>query len=339
MSINRFAKNLVTFGFSQATQRVDILRQVNTHAIRLRLSATVTIAGGADDGTVVTEGIQRFLSRVRVAHDGPDIVQPLSGRVLSQLLARSVAQIIAPSALASAVAQVTILTCDFVIPFARNWMGDPVKYCVLPGTLPVRQELALYVDFDQSVANAASAGNFGTGAFVTGGTDVVTLSAVSLTVEQIYSRGLVVPQFLPRIEVRSTEQFSAANAQLTLALSQQANPYDSVLFSYLQDAAQDVQDGFNFVTLEAGSTAYLDRVDAVMLQREDLGLFPAAERAGQVGRIFIRHADNGRWGSVVEPARMPDARYTFDVDAPAGNPGVIQAVFLAGVKLNGITTP
>lgn len=335
--INSFIKRLGTFGFQAAPTRVELLKNVNTHEIRGRLTATVTIAGGNNDITLVAEGIQRLLSRLRLVHDGVEVVQPVTGRILYQLGARSVAALTAATNLTVNTAGAVNVAMDFIIPLAWKGLSDPILTC-LPGTLPVEQELALYFEFEQGAANAIAGTTAGSGAFGTGGTDSMAVTNVALTLEQEYSSGLVVPWYLPRIQVKSTVQYAAANAELVLDVNQR-DPYWAVLFSQLQGALQNAQDGINFVTFEAGAVRYIDREDGVMLQRRDQAMFPAAVTAIQTGRYFIRHADNGRLGSAVVPAELPDPRYTFDVDAPTGAPGVIQAVFLAGVKRPGITRP
>jgi hypothetical protein len=296
----------------------------------------VNIAGGAVNGTVVPEGIQRFLSRIRLAWDGVDIVQPIDGRILHQLTARSRAEITAATVLASGAVQVTPVAFDFVIPLAARWLAQPILTAI-PGTLPVTQELALYVEFDQSV-NAGAGSGAGSGAFIAGGDRAVTITNVALTLEQWYSTGVIVPWGLPKINVRTTEQFTAANTELNLLIERQ-DPYHAVLLRMFEGADQEAQDGFNFVSLIAGggSVRYMDRADALMLQREDAGLFPAALTAVQPGTIFLRHADNGLLGSIVVPAALPDPRYVFDVDAPVANPGVIQATFIGVTQVPGIT--
>jgi hypothetical protein len=336
--LNLYRARITTLGYQQNVQRVDLPRDVNLHAIYGRLTAQIDIAaGGGNDGTLLDEGVQRFISAMRVSHDGVNRVVPIDGRIAYQLLARSAGEVAAAANLAGAGVQAaTAVAFDFIIPFARPWLAQPILTC-LPGTLRVNQELALYVNF--AAARTNSTDSLGSGAFITGGDRVITISNVELTLEAEYSTGIVAPWYLPQIDVRETAQISAANALLPLDMTG-ADPYDSILFTFLEGANAARQDAFNFLTFQssAGNVQYYRDVNALMLQRRDLGLFPAVVNAQQTGRIFIRHADNGLLGSVVVPQAMPQPQYIFNVDAPTGAPGVVQAVVMSLKKLPGITS-
>jgi hypothetical protein len=337
MAIDRFVSRLNTFGFAAAEQSQELPQGVNIHAIRGRLTCTVTVAGGAADGALITEGIQRLLARVRVNHDGVDFVQPVDGRQLSQIHARSVAAMVAPVNLAiPGVQAATPVAFDFTIPFSHDYLVAPIDTC-LPGTLPVKQNLTLFFAFNQAT-NAGAGSGLGSGAFVFGGDRAVTLGAVALTFEAVYSVTRVAPWAIGGIRTLTTVQIAAANNLLPLSV-RGFDPFDGVLFRYLQNVDQDVQEGFNFVDFQAGSGAvsYWRNRTGIMMQREDLGLFPAAAAAGQVGTIFARIADNGRLSSAVVPREMPDPNFVFDVAAPGVAPGFVQGTFLTLIKRPGIT--
>lgn len=335
--IDNYTTNVGTFGFAQAPQRVELPRGVNIFRIRARLTANVTVAGGAADGALVTEGIQRFLSRVRVTHDGTELVQPVDGRQLFQINARVNAQVTAAANLAiPGVQAATPVAAEFTIPFAADYLANPIDTC-LPGILPVRQELALFFEFAQGRSNAAS--DLGTGAFIAGGDRVVTFTNIALVWEVDYSTTLYRPLYIRRIITRTTEQFAAANANLPMAITA-ADDFDAVLFRYLQNVNQDVQaGGLINVTFQGGggSVRYLDNINVVMAQRKDAGMFPGAITAVQIGTLFWRAVDQGKLGSVVTPRKMPDPRFLFNVAAPGVAPGFVQATFMSLTKVPGVT--
>lgn len=335
--IDNFTSNRGTFGFATNPQVVDLPRGVNIFRIRARLTAAVTVAGGAADGALVTEGIQRFLSRIRVVHDGTELVQPIDGRQLYQLNARNNAEVVAAVNLAApGVQAATPVSVDIVIPFAADYLVNPID-TVLPGTLPVRQELAVYFEFNQAATNAASGA--GTGSFVTGGDRTVTLTGVSVVWEVDYSTTLYKPLWLRRIITRTTEQITAANANLPMSIVA-ADAFDGVLFRYLNNVNQDAQAaGIANLTFQGGggSVRYLDNTDFVMMQRKDLGLFPGVATIGNAGTAFWRAADQGKLGSVVVPRTMPDPRFLFNAAAPTVAPGFVQATFMSLFKLPGVT--
>lgn len=334
--IDKFKTRRLTLGYQQAAQRVDLPTGVNIHAIRMRLSAIVTVAGGAADGVLQTEGIQRFLRNVRVEHDGADLVPNISGRQLAQIYARNVGQITAPGNLAIPGVQAgTPVFATFLIPFSRQYNVKPIDTC-LPGILPVTQTLAAFVEFDATVSNAAS--DLGTGALIIGGDRTVTLANVSLVIEITYSTTLFHPLYIGTIRTFTTTQFAAADTELPLNV-RGLDPFDAVLFRMFQGANQDAQAGFNFLTFEGsnGAVQYLRDLDTLMVAEEDLNLFPGAINAGQVGTLFLRMADEGRLSSAVVPRTMPDPRFLFNVDAPTGPPGVVQGTFMTLMKRPGVT--
>lgn len=337
MSFLNFQR-LGVFPFQAAPLRVDLLPGVNTHAIFGRITATVDVAaGGGADGTLISEGIQRMIQTFRIRHDGDDRVGLLNGRQLYQITARARREITAAVTLAGPGIATTAIAWDFELPIALPWLDDPVM-TVWPGSMPVRQELAAYMQWNTAAANAQAGTVAGTGAFYTGGTRVVTFTvAPTIELVQVYSTGVIKPWYLARWTPDQTIQYAAANAQLPYLLAG-GRRITAALLRNLQGAAQDATQGITNVSLVSGmgSLRYLGDFNFTMAQREDAGQFPAAEEAVQTGTFFHLITDDGWLGSALDPRPLSQPQYQFNCSAPS-NPGVVDVVLSELDVLPGIT--
>jgi hypothetical protein len=336
--LNTFFQPLGTFTLQQAPQRIELLKRVNLHAIHGRVNATIDIAaGGGADGTLVTEGVQRLVQSLRVRLDGDDIVQGLTGRDLYHMLPFARASVVAATNLAAVGIQTTAIVFDFVLFFARPYLAQPIL-TVLPGSIIPQQELALYLQWDNA-ANAGAGSVAGTGVITTGGTRLCTWTVLpTISLVQEYSTAFVRPWFVPRITVRTTEQVNAANTQLPLILTD-ARPFDAVIHRWLENPASDGANSITDLSLLAGGGAlrFWDSVPTNVFYRYIQGAFPGAATTGQAGIIHARVADNGLLGNAIDPRRLTDPRFSFNVAAPAVNPGFVRSIFFELQAMPGIT--
>lgn len=317
-------QRLGEFGYQRQPIRVDLVQGVNVHAIVGRLTATVDIAaGGGNSGTVITEGVQRLIQSLRIRHDGDDRVGLVSGRQLYQLTRCARWDVVAATNLATGDVQTTNIAFDFEIPIESPWLDDPVM-TVWPAKLPVRQELAAYIQFATDT-NAGAGSDLGTGVLVDGGDRVITFTDFNLELVQVYSTGEIMPWYLARWTPDVTRTFDAATNQLPYLLAG-GRRIQLSLFRFLSDDFQDATQALcNNLSLVSGMGAlrYLDQLDFVMAQRFDLGDFPAAATIGQNGTLVHLLCDNGWLGSALDPRPLNQPQYQFNVNTPANPPGIV----------------
>lgn len=321
-------QRLGVFAFQANPQRVDLLPGVNTHGIMGRITATVTIAGGAVDLTVISEGVQRLIRSLRIRHDGDDRVGLLSGRQLYHITARARKEITAAVNLAGGGVQAgTAISFDFYLPIALPWLREPILTC-WPGNMPVRQELAIYVQWETSTGPGAGSAA-GSGALVTAPGDRVVTFPTGPTLElvQVYSTGQVQPWYLARWTPDQTQQILAANAQLPYLLAGNRR-ITAALFRDLEGPTQTAVNNISTISLVSGMGAlrYTDNLNFTMAQRDDAGDFPAAEEAVQTGTYFDLFTDDGWLGSALDPRPLSQPQYQFNCLVPTTSPGVIDVV-------------
>jgi hypothetical protein len=332
-------QSLGTVQFGSQVPKVDIPRGMNVHGIEGIVRANVTItAGGGVDGALLTEGAQRMIQQLRVRHDGDDRVSGLDGRRLYKLTARDRLTITPATQLAGAAVQAaTPVGFDFALNLARPQLAQPVL-TAWPAIMPIRTELAIYVDWNLAAAGGTGSGQ-GTGALISGGDRVVTFSTPpTLELVLVYSLGDIRPWYLARFRSDTSNQFSSANTQLPYLLAGNKRVLQ-ILHRDLNGATGAAQDGINALTLSSGggSNVMIGSVPFPILQRSDAGQFPAAEEAGQTGEYFQNFADNGLLGTVLDPRPLSQPRFLYDVDAPSSAPGWIDLTFVELDTLPGVT--
>lgn len=326
--MNQFLTALrATLPYSQAIQQIDLTRAANLHYLRLRLTASVTIAGGTTSGTVLADGPARLLQSIRCVHDGFQFVEPVSGRDLYLLTRRCFPQVVALTNLADGAAQAgTAISVEFVVPF--SWRGLANPYEMFWPAMAVRQELSAYVQFETATANANSSA--GTGALLTGSDRTVTFaSGPTLELVEEYSFAAVAPVYAPVLTVGNSDQFAAANGALDYRL-RTSRRLAWQMFANRYGTNKLAQDGLNTVILQAGNVRWMDAISAVALKTRERNEFPAVGTDSlESGVLFLNYLDNGKLGTALDPKSMgTDPRFTFDVDAPTSGTG--QLSVLAG---------
>lgn len=339
MGVNKFYQPLGSFPYQQAPIRVELIRNVNIHALHILVEAQVDVAGGTGTGTALAEGVQRLARMLRVKHDGTDVVA-INGRWAYQLYLRTALDVEAATNLANAAVQSdTQISAWLTIPFEHPWAANPME-TVWPGTTPIGQELALYIEPETAAASGANS-TAGTGALISGGDQTgVTFDSCTFTVVQEYSTGVYAPLYTPRYIVRNTEQITVARTDLPFSLNGVPR-FDMVVMRNVYGSNALAQDGINKLTFWAGGGAvrYYDQVSFRLLQMLERKGFPAVrhDTAGRTGVLAQQFADKGRLGGIVNPAELSDPRFIFDVDAPTSSPGQIELLFCELHKLPGVT--
>jgi len=339
MSANQRFNPLPDFPFQAAENSEELTHGVYLKALHCRISATVDIAaGGGNDGTLVNEGVQRLLTNVRMVWDGFNIIDNINGRELVAIARRASSQPLTETQIAAVGIQTTAVEINFIIPFARPWLVDPFNTVFPP--VKVDQQLRVYAQWEQGLANAQAGTVAGSGAFETGGDRVITFTvAPTLQITEEYAVRGTDPWMIPVISNFESEQFTAANARLRADLLND-RPFTDVLIQVRQGASQEGQAGLNFLSLITGGTRHVDNVPFAILKRIERDLFPAvpvATAALDNGFLWLPLTSGGKLGNVFDPAQLPKARFEMDVAAPTGAPGVVRFTMLELMSMDGVT--
>jgi hypothetical protein len=333
--INTYIKQRTAIGFRQGPIPLDLTKGVNHMWLIGRLSAQVDVAaGGGADGTLITEGIQRFLRSVRVTHSVfKDVVPRISGRDVFRILSISRAAITNAANLAiPGIQAATLVNFDFLIPFAQPWMSQPILSAFPRQATGIGDTFQAEFEFETAVANAGDSP--GSAAFVTGGSRVVTISNVSLQIAEVYALTPIVPWGMGAIEVVETEQITAAAPRLELPLRAQ-RPFTASIARFLAAATGNAGEFIADWTFDTGIETPVDQYDRTMSQREEAGYFPALLTTGQVGQITRRWGDGG-YGQALDPGDYGNPKFRFNCT----NPGVasnVRALLLGFIERPGLT--
>lgn len=336
--MNRTIQRLKRFGYDEATREAPLTRSVNIHELRIRITANVTIAGGAASGDVVEDGPARLLRQLTVDHDGYKYVNGVSGRNLFMLGRRFHQRVRELTTLANADAQgPTPIAAEIVVSFSPKWAANPYELFI-PGAASVTQQLAALLDFETGRTTAAS--SLGSSALVSGGDRDVTISDFACEVVEVSSVGVrngaaVLPQYIPVYEQSATAQFTAADAALPYELKQ-SRRIACQLFAYRNGALRDSQDGISHVVLQASNVRKID-ASAAALKGIELSTFEAVPDT-ELGTVFLMHCDNGRLAQALDPRAFgTNPRYEFTVATPASSPGIIDVVNVELAQRPGVT--
>lgn len=321
MAINTLYEPLITFGYRQEEQNVDILRGVYTQGFLLRMTGTLDVAGGTTDGTVLSENVARLLTTFRNVWDGLDISPPdMNGRFLAALTNRSFSQPPRVTNVESAAIGSTDFSAEWYFPLARPWLGDPFNTVMPP--LPVGKQLRIYVRMETGASNPSS--DPGTGAFIAGGDRTVTLSNVRFTITQQYAEKGVAPMFLPIYAVETSRSWGASLSNLEFELNGE-NRFDSLLLQQTFGANAETADLVNLVSFLSGSKRWLNEMEYEQLKAEDYRKFPAIPVPDK-GYLMIPFADGGKLGNAVDPVELHNPRMIFDASAPSSGEAVIRVL-------------
>lgn len=320
--INVIKEPTTEIAFDATTQDADLARGVFLEKLQINIAGTVSIAGGTTNGTVVSDGFARLIRRFRIMRDREAIVD-INGRDLL-LQTRAGAKVnLTGTELSSAAAGTYPFSLTLHHYFARPWLVNPFE-TVLPPMRITSQFKALF-DWARDV-NAGAGSGAGSGVLVSGGDRAVTFSvAPTINVVQHGTLRGKLPWYLPYMTSIDTEQFAAANPRLRFPIptGREARRFDSFFISPRQGTLENEADLLNTLLIGQQGASYYNRVRNTDLRAELQEQFPAF--AGELD-YFIRMADGGWLGNVVEPGSMTAPLLEFDVDAPSGT-GIVHLLF------------
>lgn len=325
---------LRTLGYDTSERQVELSRGVNLHEIRLRLTGTVTVAGGAADGALVEDGVARLIERVRLIHDGFVYVD-LTGRDLYHLRRRMYPRVRAATELAAAGVQAaSAIALDLSIPLSPGYLANP--YDVFLAAMQVAREFTLYVQFATGLTTAASGA--GSAALITGGDRTVTLPTFSVEIIEVTSVSSRPPLYLPHLSATYGDQFAAADTEHEFLLRQSRRVLGHLVQMQYGSGLAAQADGINRITLQSDNVYRWNRINFEFFKADEVERFPAVPATGDTAAIYLNFADNGKLGTVLDPRALgSNARYLFDVDAPTSSPGRLRIVEYALLAKPGVT--
>lgn len=310
----------------------DVLRDVYTRDLSVRMEATVTItAGGGVPGAVRGSGsVTQLLSKFYLNWDGT-LLFDVNGPELRRITMFNAAQTISETRLTTAVVGTYNISGDYLLPFARRDLMNPIETTLPP--LPVRQQLRIGVEWEQGRSNATSSA--GSASLVTGGTTIVTLSNVRMQVVQNYSKFGAPPFYIPVITSVDSEQFTAANPRLRMPIRSSRRFNAILLHTYNDGDPTNDSDLINTVTLRSGNDSYIDRQDLDVLRAWVRYQYPGIN--SDAGWLYLPLADGGKLGNLLNPVLLSNPEFEFDVAAPAPNPGVVRMTLFELITVAGVT--
>lgn len=334
MTLNNYRVALPAFPFQAQEDSEELLHGVYMKGLEFRLNAEVTVAGGAGDGVLLAEGVQRLIRRIRVIWDGVTLVD-VDGRGAVQISRHVTAQNIAPTALAiPGIQAATPIEVIFRLPFERQYLARPFETVLPP--LTVRQQLRLYIDWEPA-ANVGVGSDPGTGALIFGGDRAVTFNVQpNLTVTQIYATKGKMPWYLPGISSFDAEAFAAANPRLEATVRSSLR-FDMAMIRTVQGANAEPQDAINTASLLAGGgVRFIDTIPLADLRAEERFQFPGVN-TNQPGYVSTLFADGGLLGNVLNPNSLSNPRWEFDLAAPTAAPGQLRIYTMDLLAVPGVT--
>jgi hypothetical protein len=328
--MNDLYHSLPDFPYSTARRTEDMLRDVFTDSLIYRIEATVTVAAGVAGVVRGTGSVAQLLNRTDLNWDGTELFT-INGAELRKVTGANSARAIRETVLASAAAGSYDISGDYMVPFARRDLVDPMQTILPP--FPVRQQFRLGVEWNVERTNATS--TQGSAALITGGTSVVTLTNVRVQVVQSYSTRGQTPRFIPILTGIDSEQFLAANARLRIPLRGTRKFNAVLLHSFNAGDTFNDADLVNYVTFKSGNDTLMDNLDRDVLRSAVLYKYPGMP--ADAGWIYIPMAAGGRLENIVDPVALSTPAFELDVAAPASNPGTVRMLFFELVTVDGVT--
>lgn len=334
-TLNLYLDPLPDFPFQAAAIKENLPRSVHLRDLLVRITGTLTVSAGATDGVLMTEPISRLIRQIRVRWDGLDLVAPMPLRDLAALSRRLTVQPLTGTPVTIPGIQVTNFELRTIIPFARFYNADPFE-TALPA-LQTRKEFHIEMQYETGLSNAVAGTTQGSAAFVAGGDRVVALTNVNTQIIPRQARSAGTPWFIPLINSYETVQIAAANPRLPLKMESN-NPFDAIMFRVLNGANQDPADILTDLTFETQSVKVFEDVTRQQLRTMEESEFGGVQQVNEVGTHFVRFADGGKLGNVVDPSELVLPEFRFNMAAPAGGgPAIVRAVVMELARVPGIT--
>lgn len=332
--LNSHLNPLPVLNYLQGEDHVNLTRDVWLTGLWIRVSATLSVAGGTTDGTLLDGHVARIIRRLRVVWDGEELVD-MTGRFLRALTRRAADQGLQETAASAAGTQSgTDIEGHYFVPFARPWLMDPFETVLPP--VNVSAELRAYVDFETATSGGSSS-DAGTGAIIAGGDrDVTWDTEPDVEIMEAYAEKGTAPAFLPYIsELTSFEQFQNASDPHVGQLTGRKR-FESMILQTVYGSNQQVQDAIENVTFRAGSRRYIDRASLAQLRAKERYQFSGVD-SDDTGYLFLPFADGGKLGNVINPETLSNPRLELDLAAPTSTPGRVKALMMELRAVPGLT--
>lgn len=220
----------------------NMISGVRTHAIRVRISGTATLAGGPATAIRNAGSLFALVDAIGIEENGEDRVN-IDGRML-----RALSQMVSPRSLSatrlSSYANGAYnLSESAIIPFAWPLGVTPVETCFVERA--PKQQTRVFAVFNATTGTTALLAT-------TGGT--VTISNLQIKLEQIYDDAAIKPLFIPKIRNYS-EVIAGANSGQIIYLK--SDRWIRALIARSDSTVGEVDDVVNNIALRGDFRDYV----------------------------------------------------------------------------------
>lgn len=321
---NRYPAQPLAYN-ANAAQQADLIQQVLTSSIQLRLSGTFQIAaGGGVSGAVRPEAVLRLMRWIRVTENGVPLLE-WDPRALVQLHNRESehpATIIGPTT--GDVQGPSPFSADFAISFTPRILANPFETVYRP--VDPTKKFQLEVEWEPTPAAVMFTAAFNR---------VLTFPTppVLEVTQHFDAKSGQPPIYLPRLRRINSGNINGATLDFPLDLKMSARSR-GLLIHTLGDGETNGGIITGNVSLE-GKDVYYKRLNPVMMHEEELRLYPAVDNTP--GYFFVNFAQMGRLANIFDPAQDGQLQLKADVAAGGAAVGIIRVYDLQLVGQNGVT--
>ena len=357
--LNRIIQPLPDVPYDAAAVRtVDLEQGLYTQGFLLTIQGEYAIAAGGGVATAArTEGAIRLLDQFTIKWDNFNLFDNLNGLDLAAL-ARVYGNHVIRTPLDIGVAGQGNFAASYFIPVARSWNDKPPasEFDLAWPAFKVTSQLRAYVKWSSRVVTAGD--DPGTGALFIGGDRAITwVQEPTLTIVQVCALRGGKPWYIPVYSTQDSQDFSAAQSQLTYQLVDQ-RAFDSVILQARGATATEPdawQDLITTLALRGSSVSFYNDVKArdqfaiqrLAEHRHDVqglfdGTFVNASNAFNTGGnivygvgtaafpeflpLWLNIADGGL-GNKFNPREISTPKFQFAVTAPATPPARVHMIF------------
>lgn len=288
---------------SGAAQPVDLLRGVKTHALLFGLDFNVTITGSSG-GSVMPEGTQNLISRIRLIENGVPRVD-IDGSILAFVTSLAQMQAANVGKLAAATAGTSSVHADFVLEFASVFGGNPTEIAFIErdSRFPTQVEITFAADPNATLIS-------GTG---------LVLNSATVSITQVYDpKSTTPPFFLPRITRAPGGAITGTQTAFPLFLYPESGNRlaGTILHSVVDGATSDSVLNGN-VTFRGDTTRYIDTIPALTLLNEERRQRPSI--VPRLGYLWLNDRWYGKLSEMWVSGQDQNLRYELGVTNPGTN--------------------
>lgn len=305
-----------------ARQKVDLIRDTQTHRISVTIMSGVQIAGGAASGAVAPENPLTMVRFIRLLENGETTME-WDPRALAQLTEREAAKALSGVPLTNGGIQgPTTLRQQVTLNFAHPLSIKPQEtaYVPLDSTKPLQLEIEWAPDRKAALVDAANDRVF---------TFTNTLARVVQHHDPFATER---PVFLPRVRRIDSQAIVGNMSDFPLEVRSK-NRIRGLLLQGLSDGATAAV--VTLVTFRGDKRDYIRRVSFDELHEQEQNDFGGA--TDQPGYLLLNFQQNGRLSQVFSPIQDDNPRLEMNVAQVAATSTVVRVYALELLQVPNFT--